>query len=396
MSSSAWKLLGRCQQPDDDLLAVHRGHRGHPGVDAQGVHRDPGPAVLREPPLGDVHPGDDLEPADDGRQGAARHGQHLAEHAVDPVADAQAVPLRLDVDVARAGADRVGQHHGHQPDGRRLVGGRVAVLPVGRAVVGLLEERGHVGRVLGQRPDPGEVVAHLGLGRHHDDELGRTGVQADVVQGDDVGRVADGQRQPVPVLGEDEHAQPLGDAARQQPDALRRHGDLVEVDDLEAELVAEGLGDLPLGGHPEVHQDVPEPASRPDHRALGLQGGAQLGVGEDGGGHQHVAQPAPAVPRPHRGVGVQARSGTGKGRVEELVRVERLGRVERGSSHKVKIGSNGAELHPFSAAVPVAGPLSSARRSSRSSSSWRSSERRKSRVATSPTAIRSEASSRVR
>ena len=43
-----------------------------------------------------------------------------------------------------------------------------------------------------------------------------------------------------------------------------------------------------------------------------------------------------------------------------------------------------------------AGSVPSARRSSRSSSSWRSSERRKSRVATSPTAIRSEASSRVR
>jgi hypothetical protein len=44
------------QQPDDHRLAVHRGHRRHPGVGLQALELDAAAAVLRLAPLGDVLP----------------------------------------------------------------------------------------------------------------------------------------------------------------------------------------------------------------------------------------------------------------------------------------------------------------------------------------------------
>jgi hypothetical protein len=50
---------------------------------------------------------------------AARDGHDVAQQAVDAVADAQLVGLRLDVHVGGAGAHGVGEHHVDEPDDRR-------------------------------------------------------------------------------------------------------------------------------------------------------------------------------------------------------------------------------------------------------------------------------------
>ena len=122
------------------------------GVDVLAVDRDPGAAVLRQPALGDVQAGHDLEPADDRGHRAARDGHDVAQHAVDPVADPQRLALRLDVDVAGPGAHGVGEDQADQPDGRRVVGARAVVL-LRRGHVDVVEVGRHVGGVLGQRPE---------------------------------------------------------------------------------------------------------------------------------------------------------------------------------------------------------------------------------------------------
>jgi hypothetical protein len=68
------------------------------------AHGDAGPAVLRQPLLGHVHPGQDLQPADQrvvqGRVG----GADVPQDAVDPVPDDEAWVgrrVRVEVQVAR-------------------------------------------------------------------------------------------------------------------------------------------------------------------------------------------------------------------------------------------------------------------------------------------------------
>ena len=69
------------------------------------VHLDA--AVLRPALLGDVDDAHDLDTREHRRQQTARRAVALDQHAVDPVADADAVGERLDVDVAGPQADRL-------------------------------------------------------------------------------------------------------------------------------------------------------------------------------------------------------------------------------------------------------------------------------------------------
>ena len=89
-------------------------------------------AVLRQPLLGDVQPGHDLQAADDRGLEAIdlrRRGLRL-QQAVDAVANLHARGLRLDVDVAGPRVDRFEQNLVHQVNDRRLLhlGGDLAVL----------------------------------------------------------------------------------------------------------------------------------------------------------------------------------------------------------------------------------------------------------------------------
>ena len=63
-------------------------------------------AVLRPALLGDVDAAHDLDTREHRGQQPARRTVALDQHAVDPVADADAVGERLDVDVAGPQADR--------------------------------------------------------------------------------------------------------------------------------------------------------------------------------------------------------------------------------------------------------------------------------------------------
>jgi hypothetical protein len=74
-------------------------------------------AVLRNPFLGDIQPGHDLQTADDGclKPVDLGRGRLRLQDPVDPVADLHARVLRLQVNVARPSLDRLAQDLVHQP-----------------------------------------------------------------------------------------------------------------------------------------------------------------------------------------------------------------------------------------------------------------------------------------
>jgi hypothetical protein len=86
------------------------------------VHRDPGAAVLRPQPVGDVQSGDDLDAGDERQPRRPRDLHHLAQHAVDAVPDGDAALLRLDVHVTRARVDPLREDQIHQSHHRSLGG----------------------------------------------------------------------------------------------------------------------------------------------------------------------------------------------------------------------------------------------------------------------------------
>ena len=100
--------------PDDDLFAEDRGKCRQPQVARLVVVLNGDPAILRVLSLDDVEVGNHLEPADDRRRHRRLDKQDILELAVDPVADPQAVFLRIEMDVgglavARALQDLVDQ-----------------------------------------------------------------------------------------------------------------------------------------------------------------------------------------------------------------------------------------------------------------------------------------------
>ncbi len=82
-------------------LAVLRRHGGDAHVDLRPRHAQPRGAVLRQPPLGDVEAGENLDARDQRLRQGSRRCRDRAQQSVDPHAHHEAVAERLDVDVAR-------------------------------------------------------------------------------------------------------------------------------------------------------------------------------------------------------------------------------------------------------------------------------------------------------
>ena len=276
------------EDPDDGLLAVQAGQGGHAGVDPRTGDDDLRPAVLRDAPLGDVETGDDLDPRQH-RPGRLAGGDHdVAQDAVDPEADAQAVALGLHVDVRGAELDGLVQDLVDELD-------RGGVVDAGAAdLLGdlLADPRDHLRQAVaaaGQAPDPAELVADLRLDGDDRQHLGAEG-QSHVVQRQDVGRVGHGHD--VAAVAEllDHHgAAALAHPLRQATHDGRVHGQGRQVEGVQAELLGQGHGYVALVDEPEVDERLTEPAARA-RGLLGLQGLLQLRVGDDPGVSQQVAE----------------------------------------------------------------------------------------------------------
>ena len=91
------------------------------------------------------------------------------------------------------------------------------------------------------------MVAHLAVGGDEHDELVGAGVELDVVEADDVGRVGGGDGDLGAVALQHEHTAALGDGAGEQTHGLRHDHGATEVDERQAEGLGERLGDLALG-----------------------------------------------------------------------------------------------------------------------------------------------------
>jgi hypothetical protein len=104
-----------------DLLAVLRRQRGDAQVDHLAVDLGGDAAVLRDPPLGDVEVGEDLDPRRDRGDHGRRDDRRLLQHAVDAVADPHLLLLRLEVDVGGAALDGLGDHPLDELDDRRVL-----------------------------------------------------------------------------------------------------------------------------------------------------------------------------------------------------------------------------------------------------------------------------------
>ena len=99
-----------------DVLAVQRGLGGDAEVDRAPADRHADAAVLRAARFGDVHAGEHLEADGELRPARTMQRAHLAQGAVDAMADAQEPGLGLEVQVGGAarggiGKQRIDQAH---------------------------------------------------------------------------------------------------------------------------------------------------------------------------------------------------------------------------------------------------------------------------------------------
>ena len=122
---------GAVEQAHHHAFAVERRQRGDAQVHFAAQDLDLDAAVLRQAALGDVQLGHQLQARDDGGLQLARRRLLVEQHAVHAEADAELLLERLDVDVAGALLERVGDHGVHQADDRRLAGHVAQVLEIG-------------------------------------------------------------------------------------------------------------------------------------------------------------------------------------------------------------------------------------------------------------------------
>ena len=331
-----------------------------------------------------------------------RQRHDVAQHAVDPLADAHAVTLRLDVDVARAGAQR------RRPSSRstsRTVGGvlspprpsarRVVVDVLGAQLVDAVAD--DVGVVAGAPTRAAISVVDLGRRSRPRSSAGDAGAGPDVVERHDVqpGRP---RRRAARRRGARRGAR--RSAGRRRAGSSRRRpgrGATRTGRSRQADEVGERLG--------HARRSVTRPRStstwprrrRPTASRRGRAGRrGRLRSRAAAGLHQRPGRDGPARAASSASGGVGASSvtqdrrqvGGHPGGITALVTRQGL-RAARLALRARDV--EGRLLAPSSRAAPAS---SAARRASSSRS--RSSQRMKSRVATSPTATRSEASSRAR
>jgi hypothetical protein len=302
------------EDAEHGLLAEDRGQDRHAEVDLLASVPQLDPSVLRQPPLGDVQVGHDLETGDDRGLQALGRRQHLLEHAVHPKADAQLLLVGLPVQVGGTTPDGVQQDHVHQLHHRCLVGRLLQLedVPDDRVLVGDdLEGRigGELGQQIGNRGWRAAVVTldgtadRLAGGDHG--KHGQARHRRDLVHRDDVGGIGHrqgqavleaGQRQHV-VLARDVHGdqgQHLGgdrvllDRHRGQAVFLREHLDqLLFADEaalgehlaeplLRATMLAHRRVQLIRGDQPLGQEDLAEPPAAADKPAPSAAGGDHL------------------------------------------------------------------------------------------------------------------------
>jgi hypothetical protein len=269
-----------------DLLAVQRAQRRHAEVHFSIVFGGYADApVLRQPLLGDVHAGHDLQARDQSLVHPFGQVHHFLQQPVETMAHEHALFERLDVDIARVAADGAADNEIDEVDDRR---GLALFLETGNRLehlfVGAAGQRGFGARRLlrsgararrlheagrrGRRPRQRLVRIALldgvqNFSRGRDDLLDAiAGLEFQVLHQAEQQRI--GHRH-----GEQVLFQPHRDAGTLHRDVLWNQDDsgsvgrvLDEVDVGEAQLVSQRLRDLLLGGEVHPYEHRPQAVAR--------------------------------------------------------------------------------------------------------------------------------------
>ncbi|MNM87217.1 hypothetical protein D3C81_993920 [compost metagenome] len=244
-------------------------------------------AVLRQALLGDVQAGHDLQAHDQRRGDAGFLDQLLVEHAVDALAQAQDLLVRLDVDVRGLHLHRILEQHLQQAHHRGVAVVQAEAAEVEVAVFqALVKLAGQLGDLAGAPVEAVEVVEQLALAHHR--RLERLAQQAaQLVEGVEIEWIAHADQQAVALLDQQDGAETPRQCLGQALDQRRVELELAQVDVGNIELARQRLEQFLLGHEAEI-----------DHRAaelgaaalLLLQGQLQLALADQSGLDQQVAQ----------------------------------------------------------------------------------------------------------
>jgi len=270
----------------DARLAVAGGQHAHPEVVMFFAETDLDAAVLAAALFGDVHVGHDLDAGKKRHEQLAGRVFALGEHAIDAVADPDALGERLDVDVAGPVVDAFLDDEVHQADD-----GRVALVGIGQAralraatpifIIGesFLEQLGHRVVVVASVILVDQIRDLILAGHGGHDFL----VEDELEFGDkiEVGGIAhrDLEHGAVDLEWNDDVV--AGDRLGDGVDHLLGNDPAVEVDELHLVEFGEGLDGLFLRDIAELDEDVLQLG------AGGFRHGA--GLGQLVGAHQLIA-----------------------------------------------------------------------------------------------------------
>ena len=123
------------EDPHHDALAVDRRQRHDAQVDVVAVDGQADAPVLRDPPLGDVELGHDLDPRDDAGSHPSRDRRQVVEDAVDAQPDPQVLTVGRQVQIRGPRLDGLSDELVDEPNDRRVVGRLPQVDDLDRVVV---------------------------------------------------------------------------------------------------------------------------------------------------------------------------------------------------------------------------------------------------------------------
>ena len=245
---------GAIQQAHDDAFAVERGQGGNAQIDFAADDFDLDAAILRQAPLGDIQLGHQLEAADDGGLEFARRRFLVEEHAIHAEAHAEFLLERLDVNIAGALLDGLGDHGVDQADDGSLARHVAQVFEIG---AGLLVVALGVGALFGFAVIPVDGVEDFLLGGERGADL-QAAEGAHGGDGLEIQRI--GHRD-----GEDVVRQRDGNGAALAEEAMRQAFDFgsggrraIHGDQGDVELIAERGEHVAVGDGAHVHQDLAE------------------------------------------------------------------------------------------------------------------------------------------
>ena len=193
------------------------------------------------------------------------------QHAVDAEADPEDLLIWLEVDVGSAAPDGVHEDHVDEPDHRRLVGRFLELEDVDLACRGLLVPLDQLdvrGRALHLRHDVGDAPAlavvrsidglpDRRLRGHGGDHL-KIRHEAHIVQGEDVGGVAHGERQRIALELDGQDLVFAGDLLRDELEDVGVDVQLGERDRLDPVLAGQEGDQVLFGDEAELDEDATE------------------------------------------------------------------------------------------------------------------------------------------